>query len=93
MLALSQLSRKAESREGGRPLMSDLRESGAIEQDADVVMLLHREDYYDKDTERPNITKVIIAKHRNGPTGEVDLYFENFLTRFKDLNREQDPGA
>ena len=73
--------------------MSDLRESGAIEQDADVVMLLHREDYYDKDTERPNITKVIIAKHRNGPTGEVDLYFENFLTRFKDLNREQDPGA
>lgn len=93
VLALSQLSRKAESREGGRPLMSDLRESGAIEQDADVVMLLHREDYYDKDTERPNITKVIIAKHRNGPTGEVDLYFENFLTRFKDLNREQDPGA
>lgn len=93
VLALSQLSRKAESREGGRPLMSDLRESGAIEQDADVVMLLHREDYYDKDTERPNITKVIIAKHRNGPTGEVELYFEDYLTRFKDLNREDDPTA
>lgn len=93
VLALSQLSRKAESREGGRPLMSDLRESGAIEQDADVVMLLHREDYYDKDTERPNITKVIIAKHRNGPTGEVELYFEDYLTRFKDLNQEEDPTA
>lgn len=93
VLALSQLSRKAESREGGRPLMSDLRESGAIEQDADVVMLLHREDYYDKDTEHPNITKVIIAKHRNGPTGEVELFFEDYLTRFKDVNREEDPTA
>lgn len=91
VLSLSQLSRKAESREGARPMMSDMRESGAIEQDADVVMLLYREDYYNPDAERKNITEVIIAKHRNGPTGTVELYFEKELTRFKDLSREPDP--
>ncbi len=93
VFSLSQLSRKAESREGSRPLMSDMRESGAIEQDADVVMLLYREDYYDPDTERPNVTEVIIAKHRNGPTGTVELYFEKELTRFKDLSWAPDPTA
>lgn len=86
VLSLSQLSRKTESREKSRPMMSDMRESGAIEQDADIVMLLYREDYYEADTDRPNITEVIVAKHRNGPTGTVELYFEKSLTRFKDLN-------
>lgn len=85
VLALSQLSRKAEAREGQRPVMSDLRESGAIEQDADVVMLLYREDYYNEETENKNQTEVIIAKHRNGPTGTVKLYFNKELTRFNDL--------
>ncbi len=93
VLALSQLSRKAESREGARPMMSDMRESGAIEQDADVVMLLYREDYYDKDTENQNITDVIIAKHRNGPVGTVQLYFKKELTKFGDLSYENDPNA
>lgn len=86
VLALSQLSRKTESREKSRPMMSDMRESGSIEQDADIVMLLYREDYYEADTDKPNITEVIVAKHRNGPTGMVELYFEKSLTRFKDLN-------
>ncbi len=93
VLALSQLSRKAESREGARPMMSDMRESGAIEQDADVVMLLYREDYYDKETENQNITDVIIAKHRNGPVGTVQLYFKKELTKFGDLSYENDPNA
>lgn len=91
VLALSQLSRKAESREGARPMMSDMRESGAIEQDADVVMLLYREDYYDEETEHPNVTEVNVAKHRNGPIGKVNLYFEKELTRFKDLSTGVDP--
>ncbi len=93
VLALSQLSRKTESREGQRPMMSDMRESGAIEQDADVVMLLYREDYYDQDTENQNITDVIVAKHRNGPTGTVQLYFRKELTKFGDLSYEDDPTA
>nr|WP_072515126.1 replicative DNA helicase [Ndongobacter massiliensis] len=86
VLALSQLSRKAESREKARPQMSDMRESGAIEQDADVVMLLYREDYYNRETEHPNVTDVIIAKHRNGPTGVVQLYFTKELTKFGNIN-------
>lgn len=90
VLALSQLSRKAESREGARPLMSDMRESGAIEQDADVVMLLYREDYYDSETEKPNITEVNIAKHRNGPTGTVNLYFKKDQTMFVDIDYGED---
>ena len=85
ILALSQLSRKAESREDKKPALSDLRESGAIEQDADVVMLLYREDYYKPDTERANIADVIIAKHRNGPTGSVELFFNKEYTKFQDL--------
>lgn len=93
VLSLSQLSRKAENREGARPMMSDMRESGAIEQDADVVMLLYREDYYNQDTENQNITDVIIAKHRNGPTGTIQLYFKKELTKFGDLSYETDPSA
>lgn len=92
VLALSQLSRKAESREGARPQMSDMRESGAIEQDADVVMLLYREDYYNKETEKPNITEVIIAKHRNGETKTVELYFVKEQTRFTDITYRDEPG-
>lgn len=93
LLALSQLSRKTETREKARPMMSDMRESGAIEQDADVVMLLYREDYYDQETERKNITEVIIAKHRNGPTGKVELYFNKPITKFSDLSYDEDPNA
>lgn len=93
VLALSQLSRKAESREGARPLMSDMRESGAIEQDADVVMLLYREDYYNSETDKPNITEVNIAKHRNGPTGTVNLYFKKEQTMFVDIDYSTDPNA
>lgn len=93
VLALSQLSRKTESREGSRPLMSDMRESGAIEQDADVVMLLYRRDYYEKNVERPHVAEVIIAKHRNGPTGTVELYFEDTLTRFKDVDHGPDTSG
>ncbi len=75
VLALSQLSRAVEQR-GGRPRLSDLRDSGSIEQDADVVMFLHREDRNKEGSERPNIVEVLIEKHRNGPTGKADLYFD-----------------
>lgn len=85
VLALSQLSRKSEERSNKRPMLSDLRESGAIEQDADVAMLLYRDDYYDQESPEANIIEVIIAKHRNGPTGTVKLFFEKSYTSFSDL--------
>lgn len=81
VLALSQLSRAVEQR-GGQPRLSDLRDSGSIEQDADVVMFIHREDKYDKDSAKPNIAKILIEKHRNGPTGMVELYFDEKKTTF-----------
>jgi len=86
VVVLSQLNRAAEGREGHRPRMSDLRESGSIEQDADVVILLHREDYYHRgetDWEETNTAEVIIAKQRNGPTGTVELMFDGSTTRFR----------
>ena len=86
VVVLSQLNRAAEGREGHRPRMSDLRESGSIEQDADVIILLHREDYYhrgDPEWEENNTAEVIIAKQRNGPTGTVELMFDGQTTRFK----------
>ena len=86
LVALSQLSRSVESRQEKRPMLSDLRESGSLEQDADIVMFLYREDYYDQETERKNITEVIIAKHRNGPIGTIELFFQKEFTKFRDLS-------
>ncbi len=94
VVVLSQLNRGAEGREGHRPRMSDLRESGSIEQDADVIMLLHREDYYHRgeaEYEENNMAEVIVAKQRNGPTGTVELIFDGRLTRFKPKSHVQDP--
>lgn len=87
VIALSQLSRAVEARNtnGNRPMLSDLRESGAIEQDADVVMFLYREDYYNKDTERKNISEVIVAKHRNGPIGTIELSWLPDYTKFANM--------
>ena len=87
VIALSQLSRSVESRQVKKPMLSDLRESGSLEQDADIVMFLYREDYYDKDTENKNITEIIIAKHRNGPVDSIQLFFQKEFTKFRDLSR------
>lgn len=89
VLSLAQLSREADKRSDHKPILSDLRESGAIEQDADVVMLLYREDYYDED-DNPNVAKVILAKHRNGPTGLMELFFHKQCTTFRDLSHEEE---
>lgn len=85
VLALSQLSRAVEQR-GGKPRLSDLRDSGSIEQDADVVMFIHREDRTNPDSDRQNIAEILIEKHRNGPTGKVDLYFDDKRTSFMSLD-------
>lgn len=86
VIALSQLSRGVEQRQSKRPMLSDLRESGSLEQDADIVSFLYREDYYNPDTDEPNITEIIIAKHRNGPVDTVKLYFHKQFTKFANLS-------
>lgn len=86
VLALSQLSRSVESRSPQIPQLADLRESGSIEQDADVVAFIYREDYYNPETDRRNITDILIKKHRNGPTGAVELYFDKEKQRFRTLD-------
>ncbi len=88
LIALSQLSRSVESRSPQIPQLADLRESGSIEQDADVVAFLYQEDYYNPDTERKNLTDVFIKKHRNGPTGAIELYFDREKQRFRSLSKK-----
>ena len=90
VLALSQLSRSVESRTDKKPILSDLRESGSIEQDADIVTFLHREDYYDHETENQHITDWIIAKHRRGATKDLQIYFDEERVRFLSLDRKHD---
>ena len=90
IIALSQLSRAVEARQDHRPMLSDLRESGAIEQDADVVMFLYRDEYYNSDTDKKNIAEVIVAKQRNGDTGSIELVWLGKYTKF--ANKERAPG-
>lgn len=92
VIALSQLSRSVESRHPQIPQLSDLRESGSIEQDADIVMFMYREDYYNPETDNQHITDLIIAKHRNGPTGKIQLYFHPEQLRFVSLDRSASEG-
>ncbi len=87
VLALSQLSRAVEQRTPQIPRLADLRESGAIEQDADVVMFIYREDYYREDTARRNVADIFVAKHRNGPIGKVELYFDQNTATFRDIDK------
>ena len=88
IIALSQLSRACEARADHRPMLSDLRESGAIEQDADLVAFLYRDEYYNPDTEKKNIAELIIAKQRNGPTGTIELLWASACTKFMNVEKK-----
>ncbi|MGE1062290.1 replicative DNA helicase [Megasphaera paucivorans] len=92
LIALSQLSRSVESRQEKKPMLSDLRESGALEQDADIVSFLYREGYYNPESDRKDITEVIVAKHRNGPVGTVELFFKSECTLFMNLDTHHGEG-
>jgi replicative DNA helicase len=92
VLALSQLSRAVEGRTSHVPMLSDLRESGSIEQDADIVMFIYREELYDQETEKKGIAEIHIAKHRNGPVGVVPMRFDPGTTRFYDLTYRSPEG-
>ena len=87
VIALSQLSRSVEMRSPKIPQLSDLRESGSIEQDADVVMFIYREDYYEKESERKNMADIFIKKHRNGPTGDIELFFQPEQMLFRSVDK------
>ncbi|MEO1036870.1 MAG: DnaB-like helicase C-terminal domain-containing protein, partial [Pseudomonadota bacterium] len=96
VIALSQLNRAVDQRQDKRPVMSDLRESGAIEQDADLIVFIYREQVYDPNTTRKNVADIILAKHRNGPTGDIQLTFQGEFTRFRNYVPEipvYDPGG
>lgn len=92
VIALSQLSRAVEQR-GGKPRLSDLRDSGSIEQDADVVMFIHRDDKLNENSEKPNIAEILVEKHRNGPTGKIELYFDDKRTSFLSIDKSDFGGA
>ena len=85
MIAISQLNRSPEQRQDKRPMLSDLRESGSLEQDSDVVMLIHREDAYDRESPRAGEADLIVAKHRNGPTATVTVSFQGHYSRFVEM--------
>jgi len=89
VLAAAQLSRAVEARRPPRPILSDLRESGSLEQDADVVMFIYRPDQYEEDTLKQNIAEIIVAKHRNGPVGSVELVFRKALAKFENAATRQ----
>jgi len=88
VLAISQLSRAVEHRPDKRPMLADLRESGSIEQDADVVMFIYRDDYYDQESDKKNIAEILIRKHRNGPTGDIELYFKPEFMKFASVEKK-----
>ncbi len=90
IMALSQLSREVEKRVDKKPQLSDLRESGAIEQDADSVIMLHREDYYDPETDKKGLTDICVRKNRNGPVGDAELFFEKEIMKFSELKTKSD---
>jgi replicative DNA helicase len=92
VVSASQLSRAVEQRTDKHPVLADLRESGSLEQDADVVMFIYRDELYNPETEQQHIAEIIVAKHRNGPTGIVQLFFQNRLALFLDAETRQRPG-